>query len=157
MNNSEPFSCECNDAEAANHDPVTATASVEALPLPRSDNVVLTPSLRAERRSFVAKEDAGRSQFSSFLYLTAKPRSMNATTSFELLALTEEFIPDKDKAKAFVQKIDALMDSKFEKQRHVFLTKEDKVDLMRTIYLVGLVQFLAIVGSVLAIVTFMLG
>jgi len=29
--------------------------------------------------------------------------------------------------------------------------------LSKTIYLVGLVQFLAIVGSVLAIVTFMLG
>lgn len=49
-----------------------------------------------------------------------------------------------------------LIDSKFEMQQNHFLTKDDKVDLMRTIYLVGLVQYLAIVGSVLAIVTFML-
>ena len=37
----------------------------------------------------------------------------------------------------------------------LFLTKDDKVDLMRSIYVVGLVQFLAIVGSVVVIVNFM--
>ena len=82
---------------------------------------------------------------------------MNSTTSFELLAIIEEFIPDKEKAKAFVHKIEQTIDSKFEKQQQLFLTKQDKVDIMRTIYLVGLVQFLAIVGSVFAIVTFMSG
>jgi hypothetical protein len=52
-------------------------------------------------------------------------------------------------------KIEETIDIKLEMQKHVFLTKEDKVDLMRSIYLVGLIQFLAIVGSVLAIVTFL--
>jgi hypothetical protein len=33
--------------------------------------------------------------------------------------------------------------------------KQDKVDIMRTIYVVGLVQFLAIVGAILAIINFM--
>jgi hypothetical protein len=37
----------------------------------------------------------------------------------------------------------------------LFLTKDDKVDLIRSIYVVGLVQFLAIVGSVVVIVNFM--
>ena len=77
---------------------------------------------------------------------------MTIENSLKLLALSEEFIKDKEKAALFVQKIEDIIDSKFEMQ----LTKDDKVDLMRTIYLVGLVQFLAIVGSVLAIVTFML-
>ena len=56
-----------------------------------------------------------------------------------------------------MHKIEQTIDSKFEKQQQLFLTKQDKVDIMRTIYLVGLVQFLAIAGSVFAIVTFMLG
>ena len=81
---------------------------------------------------------------------------MTIENSLKLLALSEEFIKDKDKAALFVQKIEDIIDSKFEMQQNHFLTKDDKVDLMRTIYLVGLVQFLAIVGSVLAIVTFML-
>ncbi|MFN8276077.1 MAG: hypothetical protein U0T84_01215 [Chitinophagales bacterium] len=38
--------------------------------------------------------------------------------------------------------------------KQIFLTKEDKVDLMRTIYLVGAGQLLAIVGAVLAIAHF---
>jgi len=40
------------------------------------------------------------------------------------------------------------------RNKNVFLTKEDKIDIMRSIYLVGIVQFLAIVGSVLAILSF---
>lgn len=81
---------------------------------------------------------------------------MTIENSLKLLALTEEFIKDKEKAALFVHKIEDIIDSKFEMQQNHFLTKDDKVDLMRTIYLVGLVQFLAIVGSVLAIDTFML-
>ncbi len=40
--------------------------------------------------------------------------------------------------------------------KDVFLTKDDKVDIMRSIYIVGVVQFVAIVGSVIAILSFML-
>lgn len=86
---------------------------------------------------------------------------MNATTSFELLAITEEFIEDKDKAKAFVQKIEQMIDSTVKANSMELSSKADlaamEAKLSRTIYLVGLVQFLAIVGSVLAIVSFMLG
>jgi hypothetical protein len=41
-------------------------------------------------------------------------------------------------------------------KKDIFLTKEDKIDLMKSIYLVGLVQFIAIVGSVIGILNFML-
>lgn len=81
---------------------------------------------------------------------------MNSATSIKLFKLIREFIKDESKARTFVEKIEEVIDDKFDIQKEMFLTKEDKVDLMRAIYLVGLVQFLAIVGSVLAIVNFML-
>ncbi len=46
--------------------------------------------------------------------------------------------------------------SEFNNRKDTFLVKEDKIDIMRSIYLVGVVQFLAIIGSVLAILNFML-
>lgn len=46
--------------------------------------------------------------------------------------------------------------SEFDNRKDTFLNKDDKMDLMRSIYIVGIVQFLAIVGSVLAIMNFML-
>jgi len=66
-----------------------------------------------------------------------------------------------------LSEIDDKQDKKFEVNKELFLTQRDKVELiekisdtktslMRTIYIVGLVQFLAIVGSLLAIINFML-
>ena len=158
---------------------------------------------------------------------------MNALSSLKLYELTRTFIKDKEKAKAFVEKIEATVDDKMEQRFEHLATKSDlaalKVELMdmlfrqkeelmgssnrqreelmgvihtqkeelmgvintqkeelmglsnqqreefkndlaslrlevrdqrteliKSIYLVGLIQFLAIVGSVLAIVTFML-
>ncbi len=46
--------------------------------------------------------------------------------------------------------------TEFNNRKDTFLNKEDKIDIMRSIYIVGIVQFLAIVGSVLAIMNFML-
>ncbi|HYE56373.1 MAG TPA: hypothetical protein VD996_16100 [Chitinophagaceae bacterium] len=59
------------------------------------------------------------------------------------------------------------VNSEFMDCKEVFLTKEDKVDLiqlmkqdkielLRTIYIVGVVQFLAIVSAVIGILSFML-
>ena len=85
---------------------------------------------------------------------------MNSATSFELLTITEEFIPDKTKAKAFVQKLEQTIEMSVKARSMELARKADlaslEAKLSKTIYLVGLVQFLAIVGSVLAIVTFML-
>jgi len=46
--------------------------------------------------------------------------------------------------------------SEFNNRKDTFLNKGDKIDIMRSIYVVGIIQFLAIVGSVLAIMNFML-
>ena len=107
---------------------------------------------------------------------------MNATTSLKLFELTRTFIKDKEKAKTFVEKIEATVDDKMEQRHQHLATKSDlaglKVELMgvindqkiefkedidslqpdltKSIYLVGLVQFLAIVASVLAIFSFLL-
>ena len=81
---------------------------------------------------------------------------MKSETSLQLYELTQEFIQDKEKAKIFVSKIEKVVAERFENYKGIFLTKEDKVDLIRTIYIVNLVQFLAIIGSVVAIVNFML-
>ena len=151
---------------------------------------------------------------------------MNNTNSIKLYELSCEFVKDKEKAKTFVEKIEALVDDKMEQRFEHLATKSDlndlklelmvvitkqkedlseaiakqkedlleiiskqkedllevitkqkedllavilnqkvelmgvintqKNDLVRSIYFVGLIQFLAIVGSVLAIVTYML-
>jgi len=41
-------------------------------------------------------------------------------------------------------------------KKDIFLTKDDRVDIIQSIYMVNIIQFLATVGSVLAIVEFMI-
>ena len=62
----------------------------------------------------------------------------------------------QQKAEAFVEALKGTVDQKFEDNKSLFLTKEDKIDILKTIYLASLTQFLAIVGSVLLIVNYML-
>lgn len=81
---------------------------------------------------------------------------MKTEISLQLYEMTQEFIKDKTKAKDFVHKIEQTIDSKFESNTARFLIKDDKVQILKTIYMVGLVQFIAIVTSVLAIVNFMM-
>lgn len=59
-------------------------------------------------------------------------------------------------AQQLVDFVKSEVNSEFNNRKDTFLTKEDKIDIMRSIYIVGIVQFLAIVGSVLAIMNFML-
>ena len=105
---------------------------------------------------------------------------MNASTSFKLLELTKEFIKDKAKAQSFVEIIETTMEDKMDQKLQQLATKEDlfrlrtelmeviasqKVDLMevitnqkssltKSIYFVGLVQFLAIIGCLIGILNF---
>lgn len=85
---------------------------------------------------------------------------MNAATSLKLFDISLEFIKDKNKAREFVSKIEETIDQKFESEKTVLASKIDlaimETKITKTIYIVGLIQFLAIVGSVLAIVSFML-
>jgi hypothetical protein len=60
------------------------------------------------------------------------------------------------KAQSLVEFVKTQVDDSIETKKGIFLTKDDKVDLMKAIYLVGIVQFLAIVGSVIATVNFMI-
>lgn len=62
---------------------------------------------------------------------------------------------DKE-AQQLVDFVKSEVTSEFDNRKDTFLNKEDKIDIMRSIYIVGIVQFLAIVGSVLAIMNFML-
>ncbi len=85
---------------------------------------------------------------------------MNANTSLKLFDISLEFIKDKNKAREFVSKIEETIDQKFESEKRILASKTDLAEMetkiTKTIYIVGLIQFLAIVGSVLAIVNFML-
>jgi hypothetical protein len=58
-------------------------------------------------------------------------------------------------AQSLVEFVKAQIEDGIESKKDVFLTKDDKVDIMRSIYLVGIVQFLAIIGSIIAIFSFM--
>ncbi len=73
----------------------------------------------------------------------------------------------EDEAKLVIEFFDAKADQKYDQKKDILLTKEDKielvgkiesskVDVLKSIYLVSVVQFLAIIGSVLAIMSFML-
>ena len=66
-----------------------------------------------------------------------------------------------------LSEIDERQNEKFALSRELFLTQKDKIDLVdriqsveksvvKTVYIVGLVQFLAIVASVLAIINFII-
>ena len=96
---------------------------------------------------------------------------MKSETSLKLFELTQEFIPDKKQAGLFVQKIEQTIDDKMEQRHENLATKTDladlkvelmgvingqKADLTKSIYFMGLVLFLAIMGGVPAIVTLML-
>lgn len=92
---------------------------------------------------------------------------MNATIRLKLFDITQEFIKDKEKAREFVAKIEETIDDKFNTEKNNLVTKIDLAemetrvekrftDVNKTIYIVGLIQFIAIVGSVLAIVNFMI-
>jgi ABC-type antimicrobial peptide transport system permease subunit len=79
--------------------------------------------------------------------------------------------PGQQEANLFIEYIENKVDKQVENQTKILATTKDllstredlikeiagvKSDLHKTIYLVGLIQFLAIVGSVLGIVNFML-
>ena len=59
-------------------------------------------------------------------------------------------------AQQLVDFVKSEVTSEFNNRKDTFLNKDDKVDIMRSIYIVGIVQFIAIVGSVLAIMNFIL-
>jgi hypothetical protein len=75
-------------------------------------------------------------------------------TSIELFELLKPKLGEKE-AKTLVAYVEERADEKINQKKDIFLTKDDKVDIMRSMYIVGVVQYLAILGSMLAIFSFM--
>ncbi len=69
----------------------------------------------------------------------------------------------EEQAQNLVEFIQSSVKDEFDTKKEIFATKEDltreisnlRADLLKTIYLVGIVQFVGIVGSLLAILKFM--
>ena len=55
----------------------------------------------------------------------------------------------EQEAQSLVEYVKTQVSSELDNKKDIFLTKDDKVDIMRSIYLVGVIQFLAIVGSLI--------
>jgi hypothetical protein len=85
---------------------------------------------------------------------------MTAEISFKLYELFFPIIKEETKARDIVTNIEKIIENKFVAEKDHLASKKDLAEMetriTKTIYIIGLVQFLAIVGSVLAIVTFML-
>lgn len=75
-------------------------------------------------------------------------------TSIELFELLKPKLGEKE-AKTLVAYVEERAEEKINQKKEIFLTKDDKVDIMRSMYIVGVVQYLAILGSMLAIFNFM--
>ncbi|WP_423147684.1 hypothetical protein [Rubrolithibacter danxiaensis] len=102
---------------------------------------------------------------------------MEATLKYKVAEILTKYNFSKDDASFIsdvLSEIDDKQNHKFEVSKDLFLTQKDKVELIekikdveislsdkianlhKSIFIVGVIQFLAIVGSVLAIFNFML-
>lgn len=79
-------------------------------------------------------------------------------SEIKLFELLKAKIGEKE-AEAFVEILETKVDHKFEKAKEILATKQSlaelEVRLTRTIYTVGVVPYLAILASVIAIIKFL--
>ncbi len=75
-------------------------------------------------------------------------------TSIDLFELLKPKLGEKE-AKDLVNYVEEKTEETISRKKDIFLMKDDKVDLMRSMYIVGVVQYLAILGSMLAIFNYM--
>lgn len=61
----------------------------------------------------------------------------------------------EQEATTVIEYFESKAEEKINNKKEIFLTKDDKIDIMKSIYLVGVIQFIAIVSSVVAIISFM--
>ena len=78
-----------------------------------------------------------------------------SVTEVQLYKSLKEKLGDEE-AQELVNFIKSEINNEFMDCKEVFLVKEDKVDMMRAMYTVGLVQFLAIMVSLVGILSFFL-
>ncbi len=83
-------------------------------------------------------------------------------TEIQLYNLLKAKVGD-EQAQSLVEYIETKVKNELEEKQNIFATKNDltreisnlRADLLKTIYLVGIVQLVGIIGSVIAIVKFM--
>lgn len=62
---------------------------------------------------------------------------------------------NEEEAAVVMEYFDSKAEEKISQKKDIFLTKDDKVDIIKSIYLVNIVQFIATIASILAIIKFM--
>lgn len=78
-----------------------------------------------------------------------------SVTEIQLFQILKAKLGEQE-AEQLVSFVKAEVKSEFDNKREVLATKEDIANMQKTIYFVGLIQFLAIIGSVIGIVNFMM-
>lgn len=63
---------------------------------------------------------------------------------------------NEEEARTVIEFIETKAEEKIGQKKDVFLTKDDKVDIMKSIYASNIIQFLATIGSMIAIFHFMM-
>ncbi len=76
------------------------------------------------------------------------------STSLELFEKLKPKI-GYDESMELINYIEEKSEEIINRKKDIFLTKDDKIDIMRSIYIAGVFQYLAILGSMLAIFRFM--
>lgn len=62
----------------------------------------------------------------------------------------------EEEAQIVIEYFEAKTEEKIQQKKDIFLTKDDKIDIIKSIYTANIIQFIATVGSVLAIIKFMM-
>jgi hypothetical protein len=82
-----------------------------------------------------------------------------SVTEIQLFQILKAKLGEKE-AEELVSYVKAEVQSEFDNRKEFLATKEDlanvRADLMKSIYIVGMIQYLAIVGSLLVIINFMI-
>ncbi|MGV3685276.1 MAG: hypothetical protein ACO1NS_06580 [Daejeonella sp.] len=82
-----------------------------------------------------------------------------SVSEIKLYQILKDRLGNKE-AEALVHFVSSEIKNEFDNRKEIFATKDDvgnvKSDLTKSIYVVGLIQFLAITGSVLAIINFII-
>lgn len=78
-----------------------------------------------------------------------------SVSEIQLFNILKNKLGEKE-AQSLVNFVQQEVKAEFDNRKEVLATKEDVANVHKSIYVVGLVQFLAIVGSILMIINFML-
>ncbi len=78
-----------------------------------------------------------------------------SVSEIQLFQILKNKLGEKE-AEELVAFVKAEVKTEFENRKEILATKEDVANMQKSIYIVGVVQFMAIIGSVLLIINFML-